>query len=340
MTSDVQANLSRTQRGSARTALPSSDRAAALSRPAEGARRVRSEALPEPTVVFIIGTVRSGSTLLARLLDGLPGVAAIGEVRNTWRALALDEVCSCGQAASRCEVWASVSRTVTTAAAGSFLSEHSDRAATLRSVELLGRLCRRRTADRQALVAQWHELYLEFASATGAQIIVDTSKTPASLVVALATGLPVVVIHLVRDPRAVAFSEVRRGDVRGRRGYVRSVLGWCLTHALADHHPSIPAHHHLRYEDLASAPRATLEALSAAAGLPADWRLDEVVPGRPSHPAIAQAHDLAGNRMRKQTQIRIRADEEWRQALSGLAAWLIAISTTPVRRRFGYRART
>ena len=60
-----------------------------------------------PTVVlYIAGTGRSGSTLLASILGEVEGVFAAGEVRYLWqRGLAERRLCGCGVPVRDCPVW-------------------------------------------------------------------------------------------------------------------------------------------------------------------------------------------------------------------------------------------
>ena len=60
-------------------------------------------------VLYMAGTGRSGSTLLARILDRADGVVAAGELRYLWqRGLLEDRVCGCGEPFSRCPFWTEV----------------------------------------------------------------------------------------------------------------------------------------------------------------------------------------------------------------------------------------
>ena len=71
----------------------------------------RADARTLPQIVYIMGTGRSGTTILEVLLANNPGFTGVGEVHRVVRHGFLeDRVCSCGKSARQCEVWAQVLR--------------------------------------------------------------------------------------------------------------------------------------------------------------------------------------------------------------------------------------
>ena len=60
---------------------------------------------PRHPLVFVLGVARCGSTLLGRLLDRHPRVAALGEFMRLDRALARGRPCSCGERVEACPAW-------------------------------------------------------------------------------------------------------------------------------------------------------------------------------------------------------------------------------------------
>src|SRR5215472_10332799 len=66
---------------------------------------------PAPTVIYIAGSGRSGSTLLERALGELPGVVNVGELMDLFRrTVAHGERCGCGQSFADCPFWAGVGK--------------------------------------------------------------------------------------------------------------------------------------------------------------------------------------------------------------------------------------
>ena len=60
-------------------------------------------------VLFVAGTGRSGSTLLANVLGTVDGVFSGGEIRYLWeRGLQDERLCGCGRAFLECPVWTAI----------------------------------------------------------------------------------------------------------------------------------------------------------------------------------------------------------------------------------------
>src|SRR5436190_2795265 len=64
---------------------------------------------PRPRILYIAGAGRSGSTLLAMRLGGLPGCTAVGELRHIWeRGVLGNRLCGCGEPFRECPFWSAV----------------------------------------------------------------------------------------------------------------------------------------------------------------------------------------------------------------------------------------
>src|SRR5262249_24091058 len=141
-------------------------------------------------------------------------------------------------------------------------------------------------------------------------------------------GLDLRVIHVIRDSRAVAYSwtkRVSRPDSTSAATYMttyspaRAAGHWnvqnqALQLLARTGTPTLRG----RYEDLVSAPAATLSRIAAFAGLPAGASelsfLGSDQGGRWAD--LRAAHTASGNPMRFLTgRIAIRGDERWRAAM-------------------------
>ena len=292
------------------------------------------------TVLYVAGSGRSGSTLLARMLGTIDGVAAVGEVRYLFqRGVIENRPCGCGRPFAECPFWGAVMT-------NALPDDAASGAAALRRVTRMRRVPWLLVGEPPvpaALVDQLARLYTAMGAEAGATALVDSSKLPTYA--ALLAGVPDVdlrVLHLVRDPRAAAYSWLRRKPLpdRGPDGYMqqqsvlKSALLWDAWNAAAPPLLRDRANGFLtvRYEDLVAEPARVLDDIIAFAGLPG--------PASVSSDGTAELgvdHTVAGNpdRLRAGT-VALRADDAWRAGLGGSRRALASVVTAPLLGRFGY----
>lgn len=310
------------------------------------------------TVLSVVGAGRSGTTVVASILGEVPGCASAGEIRWLWERGVLDgRPCGCGEKPATCPVWSQVIKGCLTTpgpdgvlptvesivAAQQQLDETRNRLRVLRNPVATDE-------DRSALRLVRHVtgvVVRSFAEATGADVVIDTSKRPLdAAVMAQVPGVDHFVLHMVRDPRAVAHSWRRAkafsvGDqtrTMGTRKLPATVRRW-LANALgteALHRHVSPDHwQRLRYEDFCAQPVESMDRLLTMMG----------VPGRPPFENAGTVHlqpnhIVAGNPSRFTVgSVRIRVDEEWKTAMSRTDQMVVATSTWPLLHRYGYTLR-
>jgi hypothetical protein len=281
------------------------------------------------TVLLIGSAGRSGSTLLERMLDQVPGVISVGELTDIWDSgLIRDERCGCGQPFSKCEFWSRVGEVAfggwQRVDAQALLAMH-DTVARNRHVPLLltGPLPRSARATADGYAAAVGRLYEAIAAASAAGVIVDASKWPShALILRRIPGLDLRLAHLVRDPRGVAHSWAQRverpqaiedRDGAEMRRYRPSVaaLHWTTINLGLEIATRLGIPRQVvRYDDLVASPREVLRDLLNHAGYAADesslgFIHDGVV-------RVAPGHGIAGNRLRfKHGELRLHPDERW-----------------------------
>jgi hypothetical protein len=299
-------------------------------------------------VLLIAGAGRSGSTLLDMILGQIDGICSVGELRYLWqRGVMEDRRCGCGEPFSSCPFWSPI--------AVRAIGERPD-AIARRMIELQRRSMRIRHLPQilsgidgglvgriRPYLDQLQRLYDAIAERSGAGVIVDSSKLPTY---GHAVGhLPAVdlrVLHLVRDPRATAYSWLRRRELPDRPGTAmqrqtpaKSAALWTLWNATAERlWGRSDRYRRLRYEDLVrdpgSAVRSVLELIEVE---PSTLPLDD---DRSVH--LEPTHSVAGNPSRFRTGlVRIRPDDEWRDALSPSARAVVTGLSLPLMTRYGYR---
>ena len=169
----------------------------------------------------------------------------------------------------------------------------------------------------------FHSLYDAARQVSGARLIVDSSKHP-SLAYCLRTQkcLDLRVVHIVRDPRAVAYSwakTVERPEggldepYMNRYSPARAASLWTGENAAITTlgHLGVPVIR-IRYEALVANPEGQLRRVLDFVDMPADASLP--VEGR--HATLQLNHTVSGNPLRFHSgALEIRPDDEW---LTGL----------------------
>src|SRR3954454_347485 len=310
--------------------------------------------MAQTKVLSIVGPGRSGTTVLAGILGEADGVVDVGELRWLWqRGLLERRTCGCGLPVAECPVWSSVVAKGT-GGTSETITEFASRIAAAQRV-LIARRSRRRVIRRGATGAPWPplaplravtgQLITAVAEVTGARVVVDSSKRAQDA--ALLASLDEVdhyVLHMVRDPAAVAYSWGKRdktirvaGGTRamGTRGLLSSVTRWTessLGAAALRRHVPPERWMFLRYEDFAAQPRAALTRILAF--IDEDGALpfvdDDTV-------VLGLNHTVAGNPNRfRAGRVKVSLDSEWSRRMPRHRQLLVRVLTWPLLLRFRY----
>lgn len=327
------------------------DRSERLSAPAERPELQLRRASDRQTVLFIGGLGRSGSTLVERLLNEVPDLFAVGETIHVWeRGIRDRERCGCGERFEHCPQWTEVGLR----AFDGWGNVDLDDVINLRwSVDRSRQLPRIAKAHRTGQPSTDQRRYLSYlrrvlhgASLVAGRppVLLDSSKhLSTAALLALDPTIDLRLLHLVRDPRGVAFSwtkQVSRPetddqfmptyDPRRTAGrWVTDNLGF---EALASRIPSI----RLRYEDLLTEPARSLRAIAALVDLDPE-RLDLGFLDGNTATLATPMHSVAGNPLRFGGDvITLQLDDAWRQRLGRRQRTLITGITSPLLLRYGY----
>ncbi len=300
-------------------------------------------------VLFITGFGRSGTTILDNIVGAMEGFFSIGEAQYVWdRSGQNNLLCGCGEAVQSCPVWKEVlPRTL-----AGLTVEDLARLTTLReglgptkALRLDGRTPDRTPPELTEYIDRTRRFLETTAEVTGARVLVDSSKSPSQgYVLARIPGVELTTVHLVRDPRAVAYAWQKvkvynpdGGDdpmMMTRHPPRRSALLWNKWNLAAE---LMGRRRHrylrLRYEDFTADPQGTVRQILALMG-----ESDTPIPFEDSHTVrLGTNHSLAGNPSRFRTgAVAIRPDDTWRQALAGRSKVLVTALTWPLLLRYGY----
>lgn len=299
--------------------------------------------------LFITGFGRSGTTILDSLLGQAEGAFSGGELHYIWdRSFAENRLCACGEPFDQCPVWKAI---VARAFGPPDGLPDVARLAAIRERftprQTLARALRDRPLDGDGrdYVAALERLYRAIGDTTGCSAVIDSSKSPGhGYLLDRIPSLDLRVVHLVRDPRAVAWSWQKKkiydpsGEqpmLMSRHSPLRSTRLWTTwnltTELLWRRHPD--RYRRLRYEDFASQPQVHVGRLLEWIGLAPDavgFRPDGTVD-------LAPTHAVAGNPSRFDSgAVTVRPDEAWRERLPAGQRRLITLLTWPMLRRYGY----
>ncbi len=308
-----------------------------------------------PRVVYLAGLGRSGSTLLERLLGEMPGACPAGEVVHLWlRGVRDGERCGCGQPFPACAFWEAVGQE----AFGGWDQVNVDRITQLRArvdrarflPQLASPALRRGLQPALGEYLQYYQrIYAAIGQVSGSPVVVDSSKH-ASLAFCLRSspGLDLRVIHVVRDPRAVAYSwskvvdrpEAGAGSQMSTYPPASAAIRWNLQNGALQllsqlGTPTL----RVRYEDFVAAPAATLGRMAEFAGLPGGPEFGFLGTDRAGlwWADLGTTHTASGNPMRFTTgRIPIRPDHAWQTAMVASKRRTVTTLTLPLLMRYGY----
>jgi hypothetical protein len=300
-------------------------------------------------VLYVAGWQRSGSTILANLLGQIQGFFSTGELYYMWGYVWFeDNRCGCGVPVKQCPVWM---RVFDKAFGGAdAIDAHEMRrlgwsgAKTKHMPLLMIPLTRRRLVGRlPKYLHNLEQLYGAIQEVTSSRVIVDSSKWPSyGHLLSTIPSIDLYVLHLVRDPRAVAHSWGKRTLLpdRGRvtymhRSTIDSSFRWLEWNLTAEVLLRRPPERYLmvRYEDLVEEPQAIVHQILQLVGEEATE-----LPFVTDHEIeLSVSHTVSGNPNRFTTGlVQLRSDQQWRRRMKRRERALVVTLTLPLLLRYGY----
>ncbi len=304
-------------------------------------------------VLYIAGAGRSGTTVLGNTLGQIDGFFSAGELCYLWdRGPVSNGLCSCGATFADCEVWATVLGKVfgdTSKLDAREMSRVQKTSTRPRHLPLM-----LAPAGRRLLMSRWNGMYREnlgklyraIRQSTDDKVIVDCSKLPLyGYLLETMPEIELYVVHLVRDPRAVAYSWLRKKSTRPivgglahmpQRHPVESSLEWDICNvAVEAFWKRFPKRYMvLRYEDFIEKPQGSVRRI-----------LGFVEEGESaSLPFVSERgiefgvnHNVGGNPNRFKTgTVELRPDREWANRIKPGDKRLVTSLSIPLLGRYGY----
>lgn len=305
-------------------------------------------------IIYLLAWGRSGSTVLGNLLGELDGFFHGGEIRTIWGlGLRHGRLCGCGVPVRDCPVWSEIMEMTFRQPDLSGIDPNDVYKWQLEVMRMrhMGKLMNLspggptgwRALDSYRRVQA--SLYQAIRQVTGASTIVDSSKRPPdAALLPLLPELDSYVIHLVRDPRAVAHSWRGRkrspGEGRAeemlRYSLVTSSRNWLAVNLSGEalrRRWSNGRVTLLRYEDFAADPRSAVSRILT--------QVDEerkALPFVDDRTALFGTNHTAGGNPDRLTKgrIRIRANADWLAHQPVMDRLVATLVTLPLLHRYGY----
>ncbi len=295
------------------------------------------------TILYITGTGRSGTTILGNILGQLPGFFHTGELRFIWtRGVAQNWPCGCGVPFRQCEVWSSILHR----AFGDWgeISQLNGKI-TPPQFPLFGIIRRNGKPSALNIHLQYlRKLYDAIRASTHSRVIIDSSKIMShGRALGKLNGIDLVVLHMTRDPRGVAYSRRRRSawprdeEHTALNYYKHLKSSWIWNSRNLEVETSLrriaKVYIQLRYEDFIADPPGPighiLERMNEKV-FPLPFRNDYTV-------KLNTTHTLSGNPGRFLTgDVKLKLDDEWKVRLSVSEKAFITLFTWPLLVRYGY----
>jgi hypothetical protein len=304
----------------------------------------------KPKLLYIASNGRSGSTLLEMLLNVSPHLWTLGEFHVLPWELRRNHPCGCGASVINCELWGPIIKEHETILVHGSITRfrrahNADRA--LRLAELPSLLTGRfhssgAKSQEMHRYAEDNRIILDAVRRRATQLgkpsvtwLVDSSKSPYRLRwLAASHQFELKVVHLVKDPRAFAYS-MSKSSTGATKAYrvVLAAARWQVENRLFDalQRGCLRAEQffRLRYEQLATHTEKTLHEL-------ADW-LEVPTWSGASELFRGTNHGIAGNPARFDSR-GIELDEKWRRELPLTLQRLAFGCGWQLASRYGYQA--
>jgi hypothetical protein len=301
-------------------------------------------------VLYVVGLGRSGSTILSNSLGQIEDFFSTGELNFIWKHdFVENRLCGCGEPLQECPVWTEVMDRAFGGMDGvdprEMMRLQSSGTRTRHIPLMLTDRGRRTLRERlEKLLFNYGMLYEAIKAVTGSRVIVDSSKEPAhGYAMSMVSDIDFRVLHLIRDPRAAAYSWLKRKpqpDSDEREFMVRfsptkSAALWDSWNASAEalRRRAPDRYLRLRYEDFVADPRESFE------------RILELLDEQDAEPPLASdrevklgvTHTVSGNPNRFETgAIELRHDREWIHKMNPRDKTLVTVLTSPLLYRYGY----
>jgi hypothetical protein len=188
-------------------------------------------------------------------------------------------------------------------------------------------------------------LYANILACSGKSLVVDSSVSPIhAFILSGIDSIDLSIVHIVRDPRAVAYSNQRdkknpaagEDGKMGKKHPFATSCTWNIYNTLSSlAGQKADSYCRMKYEDVAQNPYEEMIHLSEKLSIRYE---PEVLFINKKKVRFKRNHMGSGNPMRfKNGEIEIRLDDEWRNSFNPLYKSMVSLCTFPGLLKFSYK---
>jgi hypothetical protein len=296
-------------------------------------------------LVFIVGSARSGSTILDNTLAQIKGFSTVGEVSFVWgRGVRKNRFCGCGRRFNKCKFWRRVFRK----AYGKV--EKPESKVMEEILKTISRykipiILKKKTPKIAWAISYLDRLYSSISEVENCDVIIDSSKWPShGVLLSQLPSIELYVINIVRDPRAVAYSWLRKKKYEPfnksnlyikRQNVLKGTFEWIVWNAVCELLKGKMGNNYLflRYEDFVEDPFDSVKKILKLVG-----EESKGVPLKNRTVNLGKNHSISGNPVRfKRGEVEIKLDDEWKYKLKKIDKFIVTVFTLPFIYYYGYR---
>ncbi len=297
-------------------------------------------------LLYIAGTGRNGSTLLERILNEIPGVFAAGELGRLTRYNP-NKMCLCGQHLINCPIWQEIINEVDEQVDETKFTQLDKRYAEPSVIDFFKLFSKRHQQDLPDDFKQYlNGLAIKYRTIhkhKKCQVITDsTIDTCYGYYLSLIPTIDLYVVHLIRDPRGVAYSwqRMKFADAAAKKPWtpkippLQSAWSWIKRNIFIElMFAKSKKYLRVHYEDLVDNPADTIKKIAQLLNLQAE-HLDFIEGNKIQ---VGENHLIGGNLgvfREGRGEIVLKSDKKWQVNLKWLDIILVTLMTWPLRLKY------
>lgn len=296
-------------------------------------------------LIFITGAGRSGSTILENVLVKIKGFFCVGEMSFVWdRGIQDNRYCGCGKRFNNCKFWSKVFHN----------SYKRTRKPNPKKMEKILKtfyiykipfILRKKPSEISWAIKHLENLYKEISKIQKSDVIIDSSKWPGyGVILSQLPSVELYTIHVVRDPRAVAYSWTKKkkyepfdeSDIyMKRQNIIFSSLEWITWNVAVEMLKRKIFKNYLliRYENLVENPNKSIKAILEFVD-----EENKKTPIKNKKVNLRTNHCISGNPVRfKRGFVKIVEDNEWLIKFKLIEKIIITALAFPFMLYYGYK---